>query len=146
MKRLAGALALLAGITLAHAAPQSATRTTDMRDAVDRITIAAENSDYHLVKVQAIDTALVKRGYEDPGVRILFFGKAAAMEQAEKAYPPLLSMLPIKLVLVVRGSEIVVISDDLDAWKEMFPDPAAHRLIEMWRKDIAQMLKDFAAQ
>lgn len=146
MRRLACALALLAGMTLAHAAPQSATRTADMRDAIDRITIAAENSDYHLVKEQAIDTALVKRGYEDPGVRILFFGKASAVEQAEKAYPPLLSMLPIKLVLVVRGNEIVVISDDLDAWKEMFPDPEAHRLIEMWRKDIAQMLKDFAAQ
>lgn len=146
MKRLACTLALLAGFAVAHAAPQSATRTADMRDAVDRITIAAENSDYHLVKVQAIDTALVKRGYEDPGVRILFFGRAAAMEQAEKDYPPLLSMLPIKLVLVVRGSEIVVISDDLDAWKEMFPEPAAHRLIEMWRKDIEQIMKDFAAQ
>lgn len=116
-----------------------------MRDAVDRITIAAENNDYHLVKVQAIDTALVKRGYEDPGVRLLFFGKASAVEQAEKDYPPLLSMLPLKLVLVVRGKEIVVISDDLDAWKEMFPDPAAHRLIEMWRNDLDQILKDFAA-
>lgn len=144
MKRLACALTLLAGITLAYAAPQSASRTADMRDAVDRITVAAENSDYHLVKVQAIDTALVKRGYEDPGVRILFFGKASAVDQAEKEYPPLLSMLPIKLVLVVRGSEIVVISDDLDAWREMFPEPAAHRLIEMWRRDIEQMLKDFA--
>lgn len=145
MKRLACALVMLASISLAHAAPQSASRTADIRDAVDRITVAAENSDYHLVKVQAIDTALVKRGYEDPGVRILFFGKASAVEQAEKEYPPLLSMLPIKLVLVVRGSEIVVISDDLDAWKEMFPEPAAHRLIEMWRQDIEQILKDFAA-
>ena len=117
-----------------------------MRDAVDRITIAAENNEYHLVKVQAVDTALVKRGYDDPGVRILFLGKASAMEQAEKEYPPLLSMLPLKLVLVVRGKEIVVISDDLDACKEMFPEPAAHRLIEMWRNDIDRMLKDFAAQ
>ena len=144
MKRLACVLAMLAGISVAEAAPLTATRTADMRDAVDRITIAAENNDYHLVKVQAIDTALVKRGYEDPGVRILFFGKATAVEQAEKDYPPLLSMLPIKLVLVVRGKEIVVISDDLDAWKDMFPEPAAHRLIDLWRHDIDQMLKDFA--
>jgi hypothetical protein len=138
-------MVMLAGISIAHAAPLSASRPTDMRDAVDRITIAAENNDYHLVKVQAIDTALVKRGYEDPGVRLLFFGKASAVEQAEKDYPPLLSMLPLKLVLVVRGKEIVVISDDLDAWKEMFPDPAAHRLIEIWRNDLDQILKDFAA-
>jgi hypothetical protein len=144
VKRLACALALLAAISMAHAAPLSAARTTDMRDAVDRITIAAENSDYHLVKVQAIDTALVKRGYEDPGVRILFFGNAAAMARAEQEYPPLLSMLPIKMVLVVRGKDIVAISDDLDAWKEMFPEPAAHRLIDIWRHDIEQMLKDFA--
>ncbi len=144
MKRLAGALALLAGVSVAQAAPLTATRTADMRDAVDRITIAAENSDYHLVKEQAIDTALVKRGYEDPGVRILFFGKASAVEQAEKEYPPLLSMLPLKLTLVVRGKEIVVISDDLDAWKEMFPEPAAHRLIDQWHQDIEQMLRDYA--
>jgi len=138
-------LVMLVGISIAHAVPLSASRTTDMRDAVDRITIAAENNEYHLVKVQAIDTALVKRGYEDPGVRILFFGNASAMEMAEKEYPPLLSMLPIKLVLVVRGKEIVVISDVFDAWKEMFPEPAAHRLIDIWRHDIDQMLKDFAA-
>jgi hypothetical protein len=144
MKRLACAMLMLAGLSISHAAPLSASRTTDLRDAVDRITIAAENNAYHLVKVQAIDTALVKRGYEDPGVRILFFGKESAMQQAEKEYPPLLSMLPLKLVLVVRGKEIVVISDDLDAWQEMFPEPAAHRLIDMWRNDIEQMLKDFA--
>jgi hypothetical protein len=146
VRRLASAVLVLAGFTIAHAAPLSASRTADMRDAIDRITIAAENNEYHLVKVQAVDTALVKRGYEDPGVRILFFGKESAMQQAEKEYPPLLSMLPLKLVLVVRGKEIVVISDDLDAWKEMFPEPAAHRLIELWRNDIEQMLKDFAAQ
>lgn len=116
-----------------------------MDDAVDRISIAAENSDYHLVKVQAVDTALVKRGYEDPGLRILFIGKASAIAQAEQDYPRLLSMLPLKLVLVVRGKDIVAISDDLDTWKEMFPEPAAHRLIEMWRTDLGRILKDFAA-
>lgn len=144
MKRLMCAVLVLGGVLNASAAPLTASRTTDMRDAVDRVTIAAENSGYRLVKVQAVDSALVKRGYEDPGVRILFIGKSSAMEQAQKDYPSLLGMLPLKLTLVVRGNEIIAISDDLDAWKEMFPEPEAHRLIEAWRDDLLQMLKDFA--
>lgn len=146
MRRLGFTLLLLTSVSIGQAAPLSASRTTDMQDAVDRISIAAENTDYRLVKVQAVDTALVKRGYEDPGVRILFIGKASAMEQAAQDYPPLLSMLPLKLVLVVRGEDIVAISDDLDSWNEMFPEPAAHRLIEMWRTDLERILKDFAGR
>ncbi|MFO7543453.1 MAG: hypothetical protein R6W97_11715 [Thiobacillus sp.] len=145
MKKLLCAFLVLACMPFAHAAPLTATRETYMRDAIDRVTIAAENNDYHLVKIQRIDSALVKRGYDDPGVSILFIGQHAAMEQAQADYPPLLSMLPFKLVLVVRGKDIVVISDDLDAWKEMFPDPAAHRLIERWRSEIILILKDFSA-
>lgn len=144
MKKWLYVLLLLGGALNASAAPFTASRATDMRDAVDRVTIAAENNGYRLVKIQAVDSALVKRGYEDPGVRILFIGKAAAMEQAQKEYPPLLGMLPLKLTLVVRGNEIIAISDDLDAWKEMFPEPEALGLIETWRNDLILMLKDFA--
>lgn len=144
MNRLVCALLVLAFLPSGHAAPLTATRETHMRDAIDRVSIAAENNEYHLVKIQPIDSALVKRGYDDPGVRILFIGKHSAMEQAQTHYPPLLSMLPLKLVLVVRGKDIVVISDDLDAWKDMFPDPAAHRLIEQWREDIQLMLMDYS--
>jgi uncharacterized protein (DUF302 family) len=135
---------VLACAPLAHAASLAASKATDMRDAVDRITIAAENNGYHLVKVQAIDSALVKRGFQDPGVRILFIGRASAMEEAEKEYPALLGMLPLKLALIVRGTEIVAISDDLDRWKEMFPEPRAHRLIEGWQKDLMRILADFS--
>lgn len=144
MKRLVYAMLLLCGTLNASAAPITASRTTEMRDAVDRVTIAAENNGYRLVKIQAIDSALVERGYENPGVRILFIGKATAMDQAYQDYPPLLGMLPLKLTLIVRGTEIIAISDDLDAWKEMFPDPHAHRLIDAWREDLILMLRDFA--
>lgn len=144
MKGLIGILLVLSCTTLAHAAPISSTRTTDMRDAIDRITIAAENNGYRLVKIQAVDSALVKRGFEDPGLRILFIGKPAAMEQAQAYYPPLLSMLPLRLALIVRGKEIVATSDDLDSWKEMFPEPQAHHLIDAWHKDLELILKDYA--
>jgi uncharacterized protein (DUF302 family) len=144
MRRRICLLMVLACAPLAHAASLAASKATDMRDAVDRITIAAENNGYHLVKVQAIDSALVKRGFQDPGVRILFIGKASAMEAAAKDYPPLLGMLPLKLALIVRGTEIVATSDDLDRWKEMFPESQAHRLIEGWQKDLMQILADFS--
>lgn len=144
MRKWLSILMVLAGATTAHAAPLTAAKSTDMRDAVDRMTIAAENNGYRLVKIQAVDSALVKRGFEDPGLRILFIGRPSAMEQAQLYYPPLLSMLPLRFTLIVRDKEIVATSDDLDAWKEMFPDPQAHFLIEAWRKDIELILKDFA--
>lgn len=34
-------------------------------------------------------------------------------------------------------------SDDLDAWKEMFPEPQAHHLIDAWHKDLEQILMDY---
>lgn len=137
-------LLVLVCSALAQAVPLTAARTTDMRDAVDRMTIAAENNGYRLVKIQAVDSALVKRGFQDPGLRILFIGKPSAMQQAQAFYPPLLSMLPLRLALIVRDKEIVATTDDLDAWKEMFHDPQAHYLIDSWRKDLELILKDFS--
>jgi len=145
MERLVqGIFMVLICSNLAQAAPLTASRETDMREAIDRITIAAENNGYRLVKIQAVDNALIKRGFEDPGLRILFIGKPSAMELAQAKYPPLLSMLPLRLALIVRGKEIVATSDDLESWKEMFPDPQAQQLVEEWKKDLALILKDFA--
>jgi hypothetical protein len=30
-------------------------------------------------------------------------------------------VLPLRITLIVEGKEIMVSSDDLEAWKEMFP-------------------------
>jgi uncharacterized protein (DUF302 family) len=145
-KKLLGILLVLACPALAQAAPLTASRETDMREAVDRLTIAAENNGYRLVKVQAVDSALVKRGFEDPGLRILFIGNPVAMEMTRTSYPPLLSMLPLRLALIVRGKEIVATSDDLDSWMEMFPQPQARHLIEEWKRDLELILTDFAGK
>jgi uncharacterized protein (DUF302 family) len=145
-KLVQGIFLVLSCSTLAQAAPLTASKETDMREAVDRMTIAAENNGYRLVKVQAVDSALVKRGFEDPGLRILFIGNPVAMEKARTSYPPLLSMLPLRLALIVRGKEIVATSDDLDSWKEMFPEPQAKRLVEEWKRDLELILADFAGR
>ena len=113
-------------------------------DAINGVTAAAQNNGYELVKVQPIDQALVKRGYPDPGVRILFIGKSSAMDQAMKTNPKLLSVLPFRITLVVEGNEIKVSSDDLEAWKEMFPDPETTRLIESWQSDLKTILGEFS--
>jgi uncharacterized protein (DUF302 family) len=141
-----GIFLVLSCSTVAQAAPLTASRETDMREAVDRMTIAAENNGYRLVKVQAVDSALVKRGFEDPGLRILFIGNPVAMEKARTSYPPLLSMLPLRLALIVRGKEIVATSDDLESWNEMFPEPQAKHLVEEWKKDLELILTDFAGR
>lgn len=128
----------------AVADPQLASRITTMPDAIDRISIAAENNDYHLLKVQPIDTALVKRGFENPHVRIVFIGQSAAQDQVIMTNPKLLGVLPLRLSLIEVGDRITVSSDDLELWKAMFPDPESVELIEKWQRDLKVMLSDFS--
>lgn len=144
MMKLVCTLLVLGWGALAHAAPLTAIRTTDLPDAIDGVTAAAQNSGYELLKVQSIDLALVKRGYPDPGIRILFIGKPTDSDQAMQTDPRLLSVLPLRLTLIVEGKEIMVSSDDLDMWKEMFPDPETARLIETWQRDLKIILGDFS--
>lgn len=144
MKHVCAVLVLGWGV-LAHAAPLTASVATALPDAIDGLTAAAQNSGYQLVKVQPIDQALIKRGYPDPGVRILFIGNAAAVEGAMKTNPKLLGVLPLRLTLIVEGGEVMVASDDLEMWKEMFPaDRETARLIENWQHDLGTILGDFS--
>jgi len=48
------------------ATPLMASKTVDMRQAMDDLTVAAMNHGMQLVKVQPIDTAMVKRGFDNP--------------------------------------------------------------------------------
>jgi uncharacterized protein (DUF302 family) len=146
MMKLACAILVLGWSAMAPATPLTAARATDLADAVDGLTVAANNSGYQLVKVQPVDHALVKRGYPDPGIRILFIGKSSAMDQAMKTNPGLLNALPLRLTLIVGDGKIVVNSDDLEIWKEMFPDPESGRLIEAWQRDLKLILGDFSGR
>ena len=146
MMKLACALLVLFGGSLAHAAPLTATRTMDLPIAIDEVTAAAQNSGYQVVKVQPIDQALVKRGYPDPGIRIVFIGKSSTMDQAMKTDPRLLSVLPLRLSLIVEGKQTLVSSDDLEMWKEMFPGPETARLVDTWQRDLKTILGDFSGR
>jgi len=136
-------LVLLAGMP-AHAAPLTASCAVDLPTAIDDVTTAAEDSGYQVVKVQPVDQALVKRGYPDPGLRILFIGKSSTIDQAMKLDPRLLSVLPLRLTLIVQGQNTLVSSDDLDMWKDMFPDPETARLVDSWQRDLAAILSDLS--
>jgi uncharacterized protein (DUF302 family) len=146
MKMLACSLLVLFAGTLAHAAPLTASCAVDLQAAIDNVTAAAEDSGYQVVKVQPVDQALIKRGYPDPGVRILFIGKSSTIDQAMKLDPRLLSVLPLRLTLIVQGQNTLVSSDDLDMWKDMFPDPETARLVDSWRRDLAAILADFSGR
>jgi Uncharacterized conserved protein len=145
VKPVCAILVLVLG-AVAHAGPLTATAKTDLAGAIDGLTAAAENSGYQLVKVQPIDQALIKRGYPNPGMRILFIGKSSAVEQAMKANPKLLSVLPLRLTLIVEDERVIVSSDDLEMWKAMFPDPATVRLIEGWQHDLGLILSDLSGR
>lgn len=146
MKRLVVPLALLLLAPCARAEPLTATKTVTMRQAVDDLTLAAANHDMVLVKVQPIDSALVKRGFEDPHVRILFIGSETAVRWAEAADPRLLNLLPLRLTLMARGDQLTVMTDDFEPWKREFTQDAARLLLNAWQVELKSMLEDFVRQ
>lgn len=144
-----GWLALLAVLLLAgavQAAPLSVTKKTSLRQAVDDLTLAAANHDMVLVKMQPIDSALVKRGFDDPQVRIMFIGSETAVRWAEEAEPRLLNLLPLRLTLIQGDEFLTVLSDDFEPWLHEFPDDPAHVLLKAWQAELKIMLDDFVGQ
>lgn len=128
----------------AWAEPQIASKAVDLRQAMDDLTVAAMNHDMQLVKVQPIDSALVKRGFDDPHVRIAFIASESAVRWAEAADTRLLNLLPLRLSLVQRGDRVVVVTDDLVPWKEEFKNSPGLYLLQAWEVELGLVLKDFA--
>lgn len=141
---LACVIALLTAAVPGLAAPYSSSKQTDMAGALTDLTLAAANHGYRLVKVQTMDSALVKRGYADPGVRVAFIGKSEQVEQAMVGDPSLLTLLPMKITLVREGSEIRITSDDLSPWQEQMP--ASKAVLQGWERDLAAIVADYAVQ
>ncbi len=146
MKRVAMLLALLLLAASARAEPLTAAKSVSMRQAVDDITLAAANHDMVLVKVQPIDSALVKRGFEDPHVRILFIASETAVRWAEAADPRLLNLLPLRLTLIQRDGRVTAMTDDFEPWLREFPQGEARLLLKAWQAELKAMLDDFVGQ
>lgn len=145
MTRIVLWLGLLMSLS-AQAGPLSVVKAVEMRHALDDIALAAANHDLVLVKMQPIDTALAKRGFENPHIRILFIGSESAVRWAEAVEPRLLNLLPLRLTLIQREGQLTVMSDDFEPWLREFPDDPAHRMIEAWRAELKIMLDDFVRQ
>lgn len=128
----------------AAASPVVASKAGNMQTALDDLSLALANHGYHLVKVQPLDHALVKRGFEDPGVRLVFIGKEAQVQQALAADPALLALLPMRLTMVQKEDQVIVSSDDLAPWQSRLP--AESGTLRAWQDDLSEMLKDFARQ
>jgi uncharacterized protein (DUF302 family) len=138
-------LGLLLALT-ARADPLTVTKAVSMRQAVDDLTLAVANHDMVLVKVQPIDSALVKRGFEDPHVRILFIGSETAVRWAEAGDPRLLNLLPLRLTLIQREGQVTVMTDDFEPWQREFGQGAAWLPLKAWQVELKAMLEDFVRQ
>ena len=136
----------LAWCAPSHAEPISVNKAVDMRQALDDLTLAAANHELVLVKLQPIDTALAKRGFENPHIRILFIGSESAVRWAEATEPRLLNLLPLRLTLIQREGRMTVMSDDFGPWLKEFPEAPAHLMIEAWQAELKAMLDDFMRQ
>jgi hypothetical protein len=142
-------LACLIAVALSlstQAEPLSVSKAADMRQALDDLALAAANHELVLVKMQPIDTAMAKRGFENPHIRLLFIGSESAVRWAEAAEPRLLNLLPLRLTLIEREGRMTVMSDDFAPWLGEFPDDPANRMIQIWQAELKAMLDDFVRQ
>lgn len=144
------ALALAWGaLSFGHGAlaePLLATKRIGMLAAIDDLTAAAANHDMVLVKMQPIDSAMVKHGFDDPHLRILFIGSETAVRWAEAAEPRLLNLLPLRLTLLQQGEALTVMTDDLALWQQEFPDDPGRGMLKAWQIELKSMLADFVRQ
>ena len=145
MKPLAILFIMLMSLSV-RAEPITVTKAVDMRQALDDISLAAADHELVLVKMQPIDHALEKRGFENPHIRILFIGSESAVRWAEAAEPRLLNLLPLRLTLIERDGHMTVISDDFVPWLHEFPDGPSHLMIAAWQEELRSMLDDFLRQ
>jgi hypothetical protein len=144
LRQIVLALTLLGAATAsAWAVPLLASKVTDPRTAFDDLTIAAANLGYAIVKMQPVDSALTKRGFDDTHVRLFFIGKAEAVREAEEKAPLLLQMLPLRVVMIIRKEEVVLMSDDFDRWRQIFSDSWSVPLLNRWEDDVRTIFLDY---
>lgn len=130
----------------AQADPQWVSKRVEMRQAMDDLSLAAANHGMQLVKVQPIDQALVKRGFDNPHVRLVFIGSEVAVRWAEAADTRLLNLLPMRFVLLQQGDQVIVMTDDLEPWKPHFQDSPGLKVLQAWEVELREVLADFLAQ
>jgi uncharacterized protein (DUF302 family) len=144
MKKFALALALVAAFAQAAASPVSSSKTGNMQTALDDLSLALLDHGYTLVKVQPVDQALVKRGFADPGIRLVFVGKEEQVRQALAEDPALLNLLPLRLTLESDDGQVRVSSDDLAIWRENLP--SARPVLQQWEDELSAILSDYAGR
>jgi len=145
MTRL-GVLCICLLATAAWAEPQWVSKRVEMRQAMDDLALAAANHGMQLVKVQPIDQALVKRGYDNPHLRLVFIGSDVAVRWAEAADTRLLNLLPLRFALIQQGDQVIVMTDDLEPWKPYFKDSPGLTVLRAWEVELREVLADFMAQ
>lgn len=143
MKRLTAFLLLL-GTMEACAEPMTVSHRATLNEALDSITTAALNRDYQLVKVQPVGSALVKRGFADPGIHIVFIGNPEQIRHTGKIDAHLLALLPLRLTLKHEGDVVKVSSDDLAPWAEQAANLESRQLVETWQADLRAILDDYS--
>jgi len=144
VKRLIPAIALTLACSAAVAAPLSASKGANMQSALDDLTAALLDHGYTLVKVQPVDQALVKRGFADPGIRLVFVGKEEQVRQALATDPALLNLLPLRLTIEQDRGRVRISSDDLSIWRERLPE--ADRVLRAWEAELAAILSDYSGE
>lgn len=144
MKKFALALALVAAFAQAAASPVSSSKTGNMQTALDDLSLALLDHGYTLVKVQPVDQALVKRGFADPGIRLVFVGKEQQVRQALAEDPALLNLLPLRLTLESEDGQVRISSDDLAIWRENLP--SARPVLQQWEDELSAILSDYAGK
>lgn len=122
----------------------SASRHDNYVSALDNLTIAINNHNYTLIKIQPVDKGLRIKGYEAKNYKVLFFGNHEQVARVLAANPEASVILPHKIILFKKGNTVTAIAPRLGMWKGKF-GTKLDLMIDRWDQDFKTILKEYAS-
>ncbi|MDH5631411.1 MAG: DUF302 domain-containing protein [Gammaproteobacteria bacterium] len=96
---------------------------------------------YAISRVQRVDIGLTKTGHETDRYRLVFFGKGPEIRSLLNKYPQLAPYLPLKIVIYAEADDTIVLTNNMENMKQLYPDENLARVFDTWNQDIVEILE-----
>lgn len=96
---------------------------------------------YTVSRVQRVDIGLTKTGHETDRYRLVFFGKGPEIRALLKKYPQLSPYLPLKIVIYAEADDTIVLTNNMENMKQLYPDKDLVKVFDTWNQDIIEILE-----
>lgn len=96
---------------------------------------------YAVTRVQRVDIGLTKTGHTTDRYRLVFFGKGPRVRKLLQQYPELSPYVPLKFVIYAEASDTLVLINNMENMKQLYPQPELVTVFDRWNQDIVEILE-----